>query len=395
MSGKTEVFIIIILLYLCQQTVQHDEIEDNLLSIKNNLKKLKKNSIDDLQRYTKTFASIFEELSSLQCLINECSCKNCDPSLTMAEMFYYQRGPIEIKGFEYYVRLERLKNDKSKENLINLLSEISNFEREYHNHAPELFETLDIFGESLVKDNISEQIKTFLSNTNELEALNIVDSLRSSKLQAICLDIMKNQTTLKNTTNLFEAFSISGNLKHSDLQNLAFSRLVNSLNKTENDDLVQEFLEKFEVLPQNGAKMAVDLFEIWKEILKKLPLNEAIQKIRYFRIMKFQTKSLQYLLNVSKGKNILHVVDYILELQNVGNAENGRLTLDLVKNIPYSDEYLEKVMTDSNATYDEFSSQKLQTMSLKCELKRLRNSNDPRLVEIAWTSGRRNYRLTA
>jgi hypothetical protein len=302
----------------------------------------------------------------------------------MAEMFYYQRGPIEQKGFEYYVRFERMLHNRSKENLVSLVGEYSHFQGEYVRHIPELIEIIDNFGQQLLlHGNVDDQIRSFLNTTAEMEQFKIVDSLKYIELQKMCLKHMKNDTRLDNNTNFNEAFFIFENVNNGDLRNLGFSRLINSLNESNNYDLIQEFLEKVE---QKYSESYINqrLFDVWEKYLEKMTLNDAIQRIKYFRTLKLQTKSLNFLVQRKKDEDALFIIDYIMELENFNGPKDEKLLSDLVRKIPYDDAKLENLMLKSNLTVHQFTSNKLQSLAIKSELKKLIAAESSRVIDFAY-----------
>ena len=318
----------IVILFLCifatsKGDVQGD-FEQRLSTLEENQKSLEK-----------TVKTFFREIKKLLNDQNDdWAIRERIPKLSMAEIAHYQRYESGQKGIELYVELERIRDEKSKKNVISLLSDIDSQEAPSWSTGP-LYETLNKVALAIINNREEEEIESYLKDNedNIHSALHTLSNIKSTKIK----DLAK-QVILRDLKASGDCRSI---------------KLAIDFNEADVDFV-------------NG------LSEACLESLSKHPISEALEGVESLRSVEFKIKGYEMLLTIAKGDDVLKVVDSIFNVEN-------ELATELRKKIPYNEETL-KIMTENST--QSFRSQKLNAIQLRIYLEN--KPNDSKIFNLAY-----------
>ena len=252
----------------------------------------------------------------------------------MAEIAHYQRYESGQKGIELYVELERIRDGKSKKNVISLLSDIDSQEAPSWSSGP-LYETLNKVALAIINNREEEEIESYLKD---------------------------------NEDNIHSALHTLANIKSTKIKDLAKKVILRDLKASGDCRSIKLAIDFNEA----DVDFVNGLSEACLESLSKHPISEALEGVESLRSVEFKIKGYEMLLTIAKGDDVLKVVDSIFNVEN-------ELATELRKKIPYNEEAL-KIMTENST--QSFRSQKLNAIQLRNYLEN--KPNDSKIFDLAY-----------
>ena len=300
------VYNVTFLFLCCLVSVRGDvqgDIEAKFSTLTEIIEDLKQYPSTEFHKYSKNIQKIASNVLSL---VNREKKREKVPTLTMAEMFYYQAIESGVKGLGYYVELEAIKDGKSTQNVLPILSKINNEKLSHANVAP-LYNFLNDMSLTLIKHREESEIEAFYKDdsVNLNKFMSTIDSFKSQDFKKLCRKVL-----LKLLKEEGDCDKINKAIIH---------------NSQAND--LQDYV--------------AELFELWKAVMKQTPISKILDLNEKEDPAEFKNITFEKLWENSNEDVQLKVIDTLYSKEK---SLNEKVYKYLISIIPYSDKYLQEMV---------------------------------------------------